>query len=58
MIFWDPAKQYIHDWSMGPRRGYGGHRSWLPWVSVNHLHGITGFEEFDYELFKQVANGN
>lgn len=23
-------------------RGFGTHRSSLPWVSVNHLHGITG----------------
>lgn len=43
-------------WQMGPHRGYGGHRSWLPWVSVNHLHGITGLEEFDLELYKQLTN--
>jgi len=31
------------NWGMGPgRRGLGSHRSWLPWVSANHLHGITG----------------
>jgi len=46
------------NWSMGMRRGYGSHRSWLPWVSVNHLHSISGIEEFDPELYKQLAKGN
>jgi hypothetical protein len=46
-------------WRMGPNnRGVGTHRSWLPWVSVNHLHGITGLEEFDPALYKQLAKGN
>jgi hypothetical protein len=45
------------NWSMGRNRGNGSHRSWLPWVSVNHLHGITGLEEFDPELFKQLCQG-
>ena len=52
-----PGWQQEH-WSMGPRRGYGGHRSWLPWVSVNHLHGITGLQEFDQELYQQLSMGN
>ena len=52
-----PGWQQEH-WSMGPRRGYGGHRSWLPWVSVNHLHGITGLQEFDPELYQQLTTGN
>ena len=52
-----PGWQQEH-WGMGPHRGYGGHRSWLPWVSVNHLHGITGLEEFDPELFRQLAKVN
>jgi len=43
------------NWSMGRNRGNGSHRSWLPWVSVNHLHGITGLEEFDQELFQQLS---
>jgi hypothetical protein len=43
------------NWSMGRNRGNGSHRSWLPWVSVNHLHGITGLEEFDPELFQQLS---
>jgi hypothetical protein len=49
-----PGWQQEH-WSMGPRRGYGGHRSWLPWVSVNHLHGITGLQEFDPELYQKLS---
>jgi hypothetical protein len=52
-----PGWQQEH-WSMGLRRGYGGHRAWLPWVSVNHLHGITGLEEFDPDLYQQLARGN
>ena len=43
---------------MGPVRGIGAHRSWLPWISVNHLHGITGLQEFDPALFQQLAEGN
>ena len=46
------------NWSMGRNRGYGSHRSWLPWISVNHLHGITGIEEFDPDLYIQLAKGN
>ena len=47
-------------WRMGPGgsgRGIGGHRFWLPWVSANHLYGITGLEEFDPDLFKQLTKG-
>jgi hypothetical protein len=46
------------NWSMGRNRGNGSHRSWLPWVSVNHLHGITGLEEFDKELLTRLSKGN
>ena len=45
-------------WRMGPGgpgRGVGGHRFWLPWVSANHLYGITGLEEFDPALFKTLS---
>ncbi len=45
-------------WSMGPGRGgrgVGGHRFWLPWVSANHLYGITGLEEYDAALFKKLC---
>ena len=47
-------------WRLGPGgagRGVGGHRFWLPWVSANHLYGITGLEEFDPELFRQLSQG-
>ena len=44
-------------WRMGPgsSRGVGGHRFWLPWVSANHLYGITGLEEYDPALFKRLS---
>jgi len=41
-------------WRMGP----GGHTSWLPCVSANHLHSIVGLEEFDPALYQQMAKGN
>lgn len=49
-----PGWQQEH-WSLGNRRGFGGHRGWLPWVSTNHLWSITGLEEFDPSLFKQLS---
>jgi hypothetical protein len=44
-------------WSMSPgaRRGIGGHRFWLPWISSNHLYGITGLEEYDPDLYKTLS---
>jgi len=45
-------------WRMGPGgagRGTSGHRFWLPWISANHLAGITGLEEYDPALFKQLC---
>lgn len=40
----------------GPRgRGVGSHRLWLPWVTANHLHGITGLEAYDPALFKKLT---
>jgi hypothetical protein len=45
-------------WRMGPGgsgRGVGGHRFWLPWISANHLYGITGLEEYDSALFKRLS---
>ena len=44
-------------WRMGPgsSRGVGGHRFWLPWVSANHLYGITGLEEYDPALFRKLS---
>ncbi len=49
------------NWSMATGRsgrGVGGHRFWLPWISVNHLHSITGLEEFDRKLYEQLAYEN
>ena len=45
-------------WGMSTNRGFGTHRSWLPWVSVNHLHGITALQEFDLALYRRLASGN
>jgi hypothetical protein len=45
-------------WRMGPGglgRGVGSHRFWLPWISANHLYGITGLEEYDPALFKKLC---
>ena len=36
-------------------RGFANHRSWLPWVSTNHLYGITGLEARDPELFARLT---
>ena len=52
-----PGWQQEH-WRMGPIRGIGAHRTWLPWVSVNHMHGITGLEELDPALYKRLAKGD
>jgi len=46
-------------WRMGPGgggRGSSGHRFWLPWTSANHLYGITGLEEYDAVLFKELSS--
>lgn len=50
-----PAWQQEH-WGMARNRGLGTHRSWLPWVSVNHLHSITSLEEFDPALYRRQAS--
>jgi hypothetical protein len=45
-------------WRMGSGgggRGSSGHRFWLPWISANHLYGITGLEEYDPALFKLIS---
>ena len=53
-----PGWQQEH-WRMGPDiRGIGAHRTWLPWISVNHLHGITALEEFDPILYRQLSQGH
>ena len=44
------------NWRMGAGgRGYGSHRSWLPWVTVNHLHSITGLQLYDPALYQQLV---
>jgi hypothetical protein len=46
------------NWRLGPGprgRGVGGHRFWLPWVSANRLHGITGLQNYDPALYKQLS---
>jgi hypothetical protein len=52
-----PGWQQEH-WHMGSVRGVGAHRTWLPWISVNHLHGITGLEDLDKDLYQRLATGN
>jgi hypothetical protein len=49
-----PGWQQEH-WSFAPRRGYGMHRYWLPWVSISHLEGIRALEEFDPDLFAELS---
>ena len=47
------------NWRMGPSvegRGFGTPEKWMPWVSTNHLWSITGLEEFDPALFKQLSS--
>lgn len=51
-----PGWQQEH-WHMGTVRGVGAHRTWLPWISVNHIHGIVGLEEFDSALYQQLSKG-
>jgi hypothetical protein len=46
------------NWRLGPGangRGVGSHRFWLPWVSANHLYGITGLEDVDPALFETLS---
>lgn len=42
-------------WSLAPRRGFGLHRLWLPWVATSQLNGIFGLMEFDPALFEELA---
>jgi len=52
-----PGWQQEH-WNMGPGgtgRGSASHRLWLPWVTANHLHGITGLAAYDPGLFKRLT---
>jgi hypothetical protein len=53
-----PGWQQEH-WRMGPNvRGIGAHRTWLPWISVNHIASIVGLEETDPALYQRMIAGN
>ena len=53
-----PGWQQEH-WRLGPgARGIGAHRTWLPWISVNHIHSIVGLEDLDKALYERLAKGN
>ena len=53
-----PGWQQEH-WRMGPgTRGMGAHRGWLPWISVNHIHGIVGLDQLDKSLYQQLSKAN
>lgn len=53
-----PGWQQEH-WMMGPGpRGVGAHRTWLPWITVNHLHSITGVKQLGKKLFQEVSETN
>ena len=43
------------NFSLSGRRGFGAHRGWLPWVSVNHLWSIVGIEMLDKNLLTRMA---
>jgi hypothetical protein len=45
-------------WRMGPGGSgcdVGGLRFWIPWISANHLYGITSLEDYDRTLFKLLS---
>lgn len=47
---------YSEHFHTGPSaRGLEAHRNSVRWVSVNHLHGITGLEQLDAALFQQLT---
>jgi len=50
----EPGWQQEH-WSLAPRRGYGLHRGWLPWVTTSHLAGIYGLKDLDRDLFAELT---
>lgn len=53
----EPGWQQEH-WSLAPRRGYGLHRGWLPWVATSQLNGIFGVLELEPSLRNQILNPN
>jgi hypothetical protein len=50
-----PGWQQEH-YSLAPRRGFGLHRLWLPWVATSQLNGIFGLMDLDPELFRRLAS--
>lgn len=60
-----PGRQYDlvapgwqqENFDLSLRRGYGGHRAWLPWVSVHHLWSIVGVEQLEPGLLKELEGG-
>ena len=51
-----PGWQQEH-WSLAPRRGYGLHRLWLPWVATSQLNGIFGLMDLDASLYRRLTAG-
>ena len=49
-----PGWQQEH-WSLAPRRGYGLHRGWLPWVATSQLNGIFGLMDLDGDMYHELA---
>ncbi|MBB6505660.1 hypothetical protein F4693_002655 [Sphingomonas endophytica] len=60
-----PGRQYDlvapgwqqENFDLSLRRGYGGHRAWLPWVSVHHLWSIVGVEQLAPGMLKELEGG-
>jgi uncharacterized protein YyaL (SSP411 family) len=50
-----PGWQQEH-WSLAPRRGYGLHRGWLPWVATSQLNGIFGVRDLDPQLQQELLH--
>jgi hypothetical protein len=48
-----PGWQQEH-WSLAPRRGFGLHRGWLPWVTTSQLDGIYESERLDPAAFTRL----
>ena len=51
----EPGWQQEH-WSLAPRRGYGLHCGWLPWVATSQLDGIFGVMDLDDRIRDRVRN--
>lgn len=58
-----PGRQYDlvapgwqqENFDLSLRRGYGGHRAWLPWVSVHHLWSIAGLDTLDPKARRELT---